>query len=102
MPSFDYHPVLIAGIRGYLFHADGEEDGLAFVPEYVVLADGKLNRDAYLSDRWAYANNFANNFANPDAPGSHVWPDLSRPARGFPPGWEAFSARLARRIRGEA
>ena len=92
----DFTSINIGGQNGYLFYAVGTLPFLAFVPEALVSKDGVLDRNAYLAERWAYANNYA----NPKAAGSHIWPDMDRPAPLTAEGIDDFRERLAARIQG--
>lgn len=83
--------------KGRIFHAMAQPDLqrtrplYAFVPEEL-LTPGSFDEEAYRAKRWATINAGANK----DAVGSHVYPDLSRPA---PPGQTTeFRSELARHI----
>jgi len=88
--------ISVAGVDGFLFFAIGELPYLAFVPKSCLAAAGHLDRNSFLQNRWPYANLYA----NPKAAGSHIWPDLNRPASLDADGIEVFLERLSSRIRG--
>jgi hypothetical protein len=88
--------ISVAGIEGFLFFGVGEIPYFVFVPACCLAADGSLDRNAYLANRWPYANNYA----NPAAAGSHIWPDMERPAPVGDKDYEVFLARLTDRILG--
>ena len=98
MPKADFTTIKISDLQGYLFFGRGANVLLAFVPETLVSAEGELATDKFLADRWPYANNYA----NPEAAGSHVWPDMERPAPLSTPGLDVFVERLTDRLAGRA
>ena len=86
--------IKVAGIEGFLFYAVGSLPYFSFVPAQYIDRDGNLKTQKFLADRWPYANLYA----NPAAAGSHIWPDMRRPAPNA--GCEVFLDRLAKRIQG--
>ena len=91
-------PIEIAGLEGWLYLGIGTLPTLAFVPARLVSDSGSLDRNSYFTGDWAYANNYA----NPEASGSHVWPDMERPAPKNATGLEVFTLRLTARLQGRA
>lgn len=68
--------------KGKIFHASAQEDLqqtrplFAYVPDKLITATGKLDSTNYRTQRWASINAGANK----DAVGSHIFPDMNRPA----------------------
>lgn len=84
--------------KGKIYHAHAHGDLqktrplFAFVPDSLIKGDGALDKAQYVTKRWATINAGA----NIDAVGSHVFPDLKRPATETES--KDFLAALARLI----
>jgi hypothetical protein len=71
----------INNIPGRIFHGEGDASvheswpTWAFVPLELLRTDGTLDRERYEEEHWADHNCHA----NPQAVGSHVWPNLCAP-----------------------
>lgn len=68
--------LVIEGRPGRIFYSEGHPDFHQILPVYCFLPED-VNPVSYLSSRWPSINASA----NPNAIGSHVFPDLNRPAR---------------------
>jgi len=82
--------VKVRGIEGRIFHGLGKEpEVFAFVPESLLI-DEKLDENLYRVQGWTYLNNTAQKTPR----GSHVWPDMSRPADPGDPAVQEFLERI--------
>lgn len=68
--------VIVQGRIGQVFHAEGHPDFLRIRPVYCFVQHGQAS-SAYLASPWPSINSGA----NPNAIGSHVFPDWNRPVR---------------------
>lgn len=66
--------LIIQGYAGQIFHAQGHPDLLKVRLLYCFVPDG-MDLSAYAESRWPSVNAGA----NPNAIGSHVFPDLQNP-----------------------